>query len=246
MRTISSRRWFALVLVGLLSLAPRAAAEKLRLLIVHGGHEFETNQFLKIFQDNPDVTFEVVQHPTAQVRWQAEPAKAWDVLVLYDFWQPISDPAKADLVARLKEGKGLVVLHHAIANYQAWPEYERIIGAKYYLEKQTVNGVEKARSLWQHDVDIAVRIANSQHPVTQGMSDFTIHDETYNLFDVHPQVHALLTTDAPTSGKIIGWAKTYESARVIYLQLGHDHQAYENPSYRRLVANAIRWVGKRD
>ncbi|HNU99585.1 MAG TPA: ThuA domain-containing protein [Verrucomicrobiota bacterium] len=44
----------------------------------------------------------------------------------------------------------------------------------------------------------------------------------------------------------MAWAKTYEAARVVYIQLGHDHLAYENPSFRRLVANAIRWVAKRD
>jgi type 1 glutamine amidotransferase len=31
----------------------------------------------------------------------------------------------------------------------------------------------------------------------------------------------------------------------VYLQLGHDHWAYENPNYRELVARAIRWVARR-
>ena len=178
-------------------------AEKTRLLIVHGGHDFETNQFLQIFQDNPEVTFEVVQHPAAHARWQADAASQWDVLVLYDLWQPIDDAAKADLVARLKEGKGLLALHHALANYQDWSEYERIVGGKYFLEKQTVNAVEKPRSTYKHDVDFTVRIANNQHPVTKGLTDFAIHDETYGLFDVSPQTHALLTTDEPTSDRTI-------------------------------------------
>jgi type 1 glutamine amidotransferase len=91
-----------------------------------------------------------------------------------------------------------------------------------------------------------VRVANNQHPVTKGLTDFTIHDETYGLFEVSSQTHALLTTEEPTSSKTIAWAKTYEAARVVYIQLGHDHLAYENPNYRLLVANAIRWVAKRD
>ncbi len=227
-------------------LSPLLAAEKLRLLIVHGGHDFETNQFLQVFRENPEITFEVVQHPRAHEHWQAGPAANWDVLVLYDLWQDITEDAKTALLARLKEGKGLLALHHSLASYQSWPEYERIIGGRYHLEKSTAGGVEKPQSTYQHDVEIKVRVANNQHPVTQGLADFTIHDETYGLFDVSAQVHALLTTDAPTSGKTIAWAKTYENARVIYLQLGHDHQAYENPNYRRLVANALRWVGKRD
>ena len=35
------------------------------------------------------------------------------------------------------------------------------------------------------------------------------------------------------------------ASRVVYLQLSHDHKAYENPNYQKLVAQAIRWTAKR-
>jgi len=92
------------------------------------------------------------------------------------------------------------------------------------------DGVRKERSKWLHDVTFPVRVADRNHPVTRGIADFEIHDETYILFDVHAGVTVLLTTDAPTSQPTLAWAKTYEAARVVYLQLGHDHLAYENPS----------------
>ena len=34
----------------------------------------------------------------------------------------------------------------------------------------------------------------------------------------------------------------YGKSRVAFVQLGHDHFAYENPSYRKLVAQAIQWT----
>ncbi len=219
-----------------------AADGKTRVLVVTGGHDFEKEPFFRLFKDNPDITFKAVEHPNAQVLLKADAAKDWDVLVLYDMYQPISDEVKSDFVARLKEGKGLVVLHHAIASYQKWPEYARIIGAQYYLEKTVVNGVEKPASLWQHDVKIAVRVADAEHPVTRGVKDFEIHDETYKLFDLATDAHTLLTTDQPLSNKEIAWAKTYEKARVVYMQSGHDHLAYENPNFQRLLRQAIQWV----
>ena len=231
-----------------LALAGRAADANgpVRVLLVTGGHEYETNQFLQVFRDNPGIAFTHVTHPEAQPWFAAEKARSWDVAVLYDMWQPVDEAARANLVARLKEGKGLVVTHHAIANYQAWPEYERIIGARYYLEPTVRDGVRKERSKWLHDVEFRVRVADRNHPVTCGVEDFEIHDETYILFDVHAGVTVLLTTEAATSQPTLAWAKTYEAARVVYLQLGHDHLAYENPQYRRLLANAIRWTGRRD
>ena len=215
------------------------------MLLVTGGHGFEKKPFFKMFQDNPEITYEAAEHPNAQKLFAAEAAKAWDVLVLYDMHQPITEDAKADFVARLKEGKGLVVLHHAIANYQAWPEYSAIIGAHYYLAATNINGVAKPRSAFKHGVDFKVHVADRRHPVTRGLKDFAIHDETYKWFDVFRDCHPLLTTDEPESNKVIGWAKTYERARVVYIQLGHDHFAYENPNYQQLVRQAIRWTAKK-
>ncbi len=225
--------------------AAAAEAGKVRVLLITGGHGFEREPFFKVFQENPDITFAASEEPQAQARWKADAASQYDVIVLYDMWQPISNEAKADFLARLKEGKGLVALHHCLASYQSWPEYAQVIGGKYRLEKTVENGGEKPGSTYRHDVDFTVRLADQRHPVTRGLKDFAIHDETYGGFDVSPQSHVLLTTDAPTSGPAIGWAKTYGKARVVYLQLGHDHQAYENPNYRRLVAQAIRWVARR-
>jgi type 1 glutamine amidotransferase len=219
---------------------------KIRALVVTGGHDFEAEPFFKLFKDNPQISFQAVEHPKAHAWLKAEAAKAYDVLVVYDMHQEISEDAKVDFIARLKEGKGLVALHHAIASYQNWPEYSKIIGARYYLEKTTVQGVEKARSTYQHGLHFMVHVADPNHPVTKGVQDFEIHDETYNLFDVAPDVHPLLTTDEPQSNKIIGWAKTYGPARIVYLQSGHDHFAYENPNYQQLLRQAIRWVAKKD
>jgi hypothetical protein len=176
---------------------------------------------------------------------KADAAEKYDVVVAYDMHQEITEDAKANFLARLKDGKGLVVMHHAIASYQAWPEYEKIIGAKYYLAKTNVNGVEKARSVYQHDVQIAVRVADRSHPITAGIQDFVIHDETYKLFDVAPEVHPLLTTTEPLSNDVIAWCKTYGSSRVVYIQCGHDHYAYENPNFQRLLRQAIQWAAKR-
>ena len=225
---------------------PNHAAEKTRLLVISGGHDFQTNQFHQMYKDNPDVTFEAFTHPKAHAQLRPDAAKNYDVIVLYDLWQNITDEAKADFVNFLKAGKGLVILHHAIANYQQWPEYWKIAGGRYYLNKTMVDGVEKPRSIWQHDVEVAIHIADTDHPVTRGVKDFTIHDETYGLFDMNPDSHALLTSDTSGSAKNLGWAKTYEGARVVYLQLGHDHLAWDNPNYKQLVSQAIRWVAKND
>ena len=225
---------------------PAPSAQKLRVLVVTGGHDFEHDPFFQMFKDNPDITYQAVEHPHAHALLKADAARQWDVLVLYDMHQEITDEAKADFVARLKDGKGLVVLHHAIASYQAWPEYAKIIGARYYLQKTPISGVEKPQSIYQHGVHFRVSVLDPKHPVTRGLTDYDLLDETYDLYDVAKEVHPLLGTDAPLSNKIIGWCQTYAGARVVYLQSGHDHTAYENPNYRKVVGRAIQWVARKE
>jgi hypothetical protein len=130
-----------------------------------------------------------------------------------------------------------VFLHHSLVSYQEWDEFENIIGGRYFL-----SGLEQDSSTYRHDVDIPVRVIHKDHPVTKGIDDFMIHDEVYGNFKVLPGVQALLSTTHPESGKIIGWTNIYGNSRIVYLQLGHDHYAYENPNYRRLLKQAITWV----
>src|SRR5436190_15307707 len=225
---------------------PQQSSNKTRLLVVTGGHNFEQEPFFKLFKDNPEITFQAVEHPNAHALLKPEPAKQYDVLVVYDMWQEITEEAKADFVARLKQGKGLVALHHAIGSYQQWPEYWKIVGAHYYMQKTVVDGLEKLRSAYKHDMHFKIHVADPEHPVTRGVKDFDMHDETYKWFDVYPDSHPLLTTDEPESNKVIAWAKTYEAARVVYMQSGHDHFAYENPNYQKLLRQAIWWVSKKE
>ena len=97
---------------------------------------------------------------------------------------------------------------------------------------------------YQHDVDVPVTIVAKDHPVTAGLNDFTIHDEIYWGFRVGSSVTPLLTTAHPRSGKPLAWTRTQGKSRVVYLQLGHDHLAYQNPNFRQLIARSIRWVAK--
>lgn len=225
---------------------PNQASEKIHVLVVTGGHAFQTNQFFRLFRENTEIRFRSVAHPNAQEWFKPDAVREYDTIVFYDMWQEISDEARANFTASLREGTGLVALHHCLASYQKWPEFAKIIGGKYYLETYSRDGVKRPASTYRHDVKIHVQVADSQHPVTRGLSDFEIQDETYGLFEVNPDIHPLLTTKEPTSGSPIAWAKRHGKARVVYIQLGHDHLAFESPNYQRLLAQAIRWTAKRN
>ena len=220
--------------------------EPLQVLIVTGGHDFDRKPFFAMFEAMPGIQWKEAIQPSANDLWTEDESRKYGVIVLYDMVQEISEGQKQNLVRLLKEeGKGLVGLHHCIGDYQDWPEFRRILGGRYYLSKRREEGIEYQQGEFLHDQRFTVQIAVRTHPITEGLKDFEIDDETYKGFYVNPGVTTLLRVDHPKSGPVIGWEHEYGKARVAYIQPGHGPTAYSNPNYRRLVENAINWAGRR-
>lgn len=218
---------------------------KLKVLLITGGHGFEEAPFFKVFKDNPEIALTTAAHGrTNATAYDRDDLLSYDVAVLYDTPKTISDAQQAKFLSLFDKGVGLVVLHHALVSYQHWPEYEQIIGGR-YPEADGKSGVVTPEAGYKHDEEVPVVIVAKDHPVTAGLKDFTIHDEIYWGYRVQPDVMPLITTTHPKSSKPLAWCRTQGKSRVVYLQLGHDHQAYENPNYQKLVANSIRWTANK-
>lgn len=235
--------WFAFVAMPLHS---HAAEAKIKTLVVTGGHGFQKEPFFKMFADNGEIEFTAAAHAkTNATVYEREDLLTYDVVVLYDMPQKITEAQKAKFMALFDKGVGLVVLHHALVSYQNWPEYEQIIGGRYQEPDPNKGGVVTEAVGWKHDVDIPVTIVATNHPITAGVNDFMIHDEIYWGYRVGRDVTPLISTTHPKSGKPLAWARTQGRSRVVYLQLGHGKEAFENANYRRLLAQSIRWTAGR-
>ncbi len=224
----------------------KAHDAKIRVLVITGGHDYDVPQFNALFEAIPDITVEHAQLPEAAALLKPDLADKFDVVLMYDMWaQGFPPEQQQSFVALLQQGIGLFALHHTLGAHQQWPEYAKIIGGKFWIEAHEVDGRTVPPSEYYHDRDIDVKIADPDHPITCGLEDFRIHDETYRNYDTDPSVRVLLTTDHPQSDRELSWVKTYGNSRVVYLELGHDHLAYENPHFRTLIARGIRWAAGR-
>ena len=201
-------------------------------LVITGGHGFEQEPFWEMFDSFENFSYDTVVFPDAFEYLNIEAAKNYDALVFYDMWQEITADQQAAYLELLNRGKPIVYLHHALISFQEWEEFNRIVGGVWEEGKGTV----------KHNVQYTIQIADSDHPVTKGMQDFEIEDETYGNFDAKSDVHALLKAEHPESAPVIGWTHRYGNSQIVYIQLGHDGLAYGNPGYRKLVDQGIRWV----
>ena len=222
-----------------------AEEHPLRILIITGGHDFERIPFFAMFQAMSGIQWREAVQPEANGLYTLNEAAKYDVIILYDFVQEITEGQKQNLVHLLsEEGKGLVGLHHCIGDYQNWPEFRQILGGRYYLSQLREEGIDYQPGEFLHDQRFTVQMAIGTHPIIDGLKDFEIEDETYNGLYVNPDVTKLLRVDHPKSSPVIGWEHEYGKARIAYIQLGHGPSAFTNPSYRRLVENAIYWAGR--
>ncbi len=216
--------------------------DPIKAVVVTGGHDFEHDPFFKLFQGYSDIQYvEAAQKDHSEL---FEDISNWnyDVIVLYNMSQNISPQRQSNFKTLLAQGVGLVALHHAEGAFNTWEDYRQIIGARYPLKPQQIDGKQFATGTYDHNMDVNVKIADREHPITRGLSDFTIRDETYKGNWFAKDNHVLLTTDHAKSDTTICWTRPSSDNRVVYLQLGHDSQAYVNPNLRELVVRSIRWA----
>jgi uncharacterized protein len=176
-------------------------------------------------------------------------------------------------IGMLEAGQGFVFLHHAMSAWPSWPAYADIIGGRFHYTPAELHGTMWPDSGYHFDVTHHVSVLEPDHPVCAGVDDgFELTDELYMVPVLEDSMQPLLRTDAPMTSDhfysaalaikkryndrsgwthppaspLLGWVKTAGRSPVVYLQPGHGPSAYGNPSYRRLVANAIRWVASPD
>ena len=122
------------------------------------------------------------------------------------------------------------MLHHALLAYRGWSLWNDLVG------------VHDRGLGYYHGQDLHVHIADKEHPITHGLEDWTMVDETYTMADAGPGNHILLTTDHPRSMRTLAWTRRYKNSRVFCLESGHDNKAYSNLYFQQTLSRGIQWV----
>lgn len=219
--------------------------DPVKVAVITGGHEYDKLAFNGMLAAlGNEFTFEILDLPDAYEVFLPQNRRKYDVFVFYHMWQTITDEQKQAFSNNIREGKPLVVLHHSICAFDGWDEYIHIIGGKYFHVPTVVDGNEYPVSSYEHDRNVPIQVVDTLHPVTRGLRDFVLFDETYGGYYVEPDVLPLLKTSDPTSTPVIGWTHRYGKSRVVTIQSGHDTPTFQNANYRKLLRQAILYVYK--
>jgi len=211
--------------------------QPLTLAVITGQHAFDVPGFYALFRAMPGIDF----YPQALEDWAADfgaMRERYDALVFYNYHQALDAPGGRTwgrdirgAVERLGQTtQGIVFLHHGIGAFQGWAVWSDLCGLadrrfEYFKEQR-----------------VRVHVADPSHPITRGLGDWEIVDETYTLPPVGGDATVLLTTDHPRSTSTLAWTRRHRSARVFCYQSGHDRRVCENPGFRTILERGIRWA----
>lgn len=150
------------------------------------------------------------------------------------FWMK---PEQGKAVRQFVDGGGSALFLHNVTHVGLTdPDFRDVLGAAYA-------GHPAIRTF-------AVKVKNSNHPITKGVQDFVVTDEQhYMTYDKDPKYLLLETVN--TNGLTYkdlgatapgGWAYDYGKGRVCYFSPGHMVSVLWNPEYVKLQHNAVRWL----
>jgi len=166
---------------------------------------------------------------------------ATDVLVVYKGDGGMLSPVeRASLDSYLERGGGLVILHDGMCSDDAaW--FATVAGAaKQHGEPNWSRGL------------LNLHVTDTAHPITRGLADFELRDESFYMLRRRPEMHVLLEAPRPDTGVVEPQAWTYERTlpggqpyRSFVWMQGHYTAELMRPRSRDLILRGIAWAGRR-
>jgi type 1 glutamine amidotransferase len=220
---------FALLAAGTLGLS--ASGDKVKVLFLRGGgvHDWKNNPpILKAVMDRTN-DFEVTF--TENLDDLKERIKGFDIIAVYTTGLQLSAEQEKGMCDFVENGGGYVGIHSASDSFKKADRYWEMVGGRF-----AGHGGGK----------YMVHIYDTEHPITKGLKDFEIQDETYSHnYHRNAQMRSLIRMNRGKERQSMGWVSHYGKGRMFYTGLGHGRAAWSNPHFQRFVIRGMYWAAGR-
>lgn len=144
----------------------------------------------------------------------------------------------AALTGHVASGGGVMALHTACICFDDWPGWHDLLGGGWvWGQSYHAPGLE------------AVQVAGfAVHPVTDGVSTFTVIDEHYRDLALGP--NSIVLAEGRTAAGVdhpVAWAReTGFAGRAVTLTTGHDLTSLTEPAQARLIRQGALWAARKN
>ena len=217
--------------VGLSIFGVAQGADKIKVLWLRGGgHDWQNNP--PILEAVLDATNDFEVTFTENLDDLKERIKQFDVLAVYTTGMKLTKEQETGMCDFVQNGGGFVGIHSATDSFKDSDRYWEMVGGRF---------------AGHGGGEFAVHIYDKDHPITRGLEDFEIQDETYR-HDYHrnAQMRSLIRMSRGDERQSMGWVSRYGKGRLFYTGLGHGRAAWLNPTFQRLVVRGMYWAARRE
>ncbi|MBN2476153.1 MAG: ThuA domain-containing protein [Pirellulales bacterium] len=211
--------------------AEQPAEGSIKLLFMRGGgHDWQgfTPVLVDVLQKTGDFNVTLTENLDDL---KAEQINRFDLVLFYGSGRDFTDPKQeAGLGDFVRNGGGLAGVHATDA-FKKSDVYWELFGGRF---------------AGHGSGEFMVYVYDKQHPITAGLEDFKINDETYS-HDYHKNacMRCLLRMDRGGERQSMAWTTQYGKGRVFNTSLGHGREAWTNPSFQKLVIRGLYWAAGR-
>ncbi len=231
--------------------AQKKAPDGVRVLLLSGGqrrhHGYRDQAFYlsNLLEDTG--RFEVTINEDAAIYETKAMDKYAMIIAIADRRDPefkLTESQQKAIVKMVREGKGYISIHGADNAPADWiPEMKEMLGG-IFSHVGLPDG--KTRKGTYH-----VKVKDTSHPITAGVSDFTLADELYYNIQTVENLEPLATVEYLGKDWPVAWTRTYGKGRVFHTPLGHrdfgpgKDDPLRNPELARMIVQAADWVSGR-
>jgi len=134
----------------------------------------------------------------------------------------------------MKEGVGFAAIHWATgAEKERGEEYSNLLGGWFNFAHA---GLKVDTQLLEQQTP--------KHPICNGWKPYQLHDEFYVNMKFHDDVIPVLNVKVDGKDQVVAWAyarPNSKDGRSFGTTLGHFHENFGVPDFRRAVVNGILW-----
>lgn len=214
------------------------ATNRLKLCMLSGSFEYDSETSLAIFQDyiekNHPVQSTQIIYQSEDDEKSLEPLQDTDVLLVFTRRLNTTGKELDRFKAYCAEARPIVGVRTASHAYQNWLDFDKdVLGGDY-------QGHYGAGPISHAEINPGAK----DHPILDGISNFDSYGSLYRNPAIATDTTLLLTGKTEEHTEPVTWTRLHRGGRVFYTSLGHQ-QDFEVEMFLRLLANAILWTGGR-
>jgi type 1 glutamine amidotransferase len=217
------------------------AVEPVKVCLVSGSVEYESNESLAEFQKYLESNYEV-QCSRAFIEGEdisnlpgLQNLDHCVVMLLFTRRLEIQGTQLQEIKDYCDSGRPIVGVRTASHAFQNWLAFDKeVLGGNY-------------KGHYSNDLVTHVNIVDNARDdsLLAGVSAFRSAGSLYKNKGIASDCRVLMTGTSPESTDPVTWTRIHKGGRIFYTSLGHQ-QDFKQESFRRLLANAVHWAAGRD